>query len=66
MFEWSEEHRMVRDAVRTFVDTEIRPRRDEIEFGDTPPYELLPRVLPDLRVGRDGARPVQEAYRRTT
>ena len=27
MFEWSEELKMVRDAVRTFVDTEIRPHR---------------------------------------
>mgnify|MGYP003472715461 CR=1 FL=1 len=32
MFEWSEEHAMVRDAVRQFVENEIRPRRDELEF----------------------------------
>jgi acyl-CoA dehydrogenase len=41
MFEWSEEHRMVRDAVRQFVDNEIRPQRDELEFGDVPPYDIL-------------------------
>jgi acyl-CoA dehydrogenase len=41
MFEWSEEHRMVRDAVRQFVDNEIRPHRDELEFGDVPPYDIL-------------------------
>ncbi len=41
MFEWSEEHLMVRDAVRRFVDEEVRPRREELEFGDTPPYDLL-------------------------
>jgi alkylation response protein AidB-like acyl-CoA dehydrogenase len=41
MFEWSDEHVMIRDAVRQFVETEIRPRRDELEFGDTPPYDVL-------------------------
>jgi alkylation response protein AidB-like acyl-CoA dehydrogenase len=41
MFEWSEEHRAVRDAVRQFVEREIVPRRDELEHGDLPPYDLL-------------------------
>ena len=31
MFEWPEELQMVRDAVRTFVDNEIRPHREELE-----------------------------------
>src|SRR3954465_3598508 len=41
MFEWSEELQMMRDAVRQFVDNEIRPHREELEFGDLPPYDLL-------------------------
>ncbi len=45
MYEWSEEHLMVRDAVRRFVEEEIRPRRDELEFGDVPPYDLLRKLL---------------------
>jgi len=44
MFEWSEELMMVRDAVRTFVDTEIRPHREELEHGDLPPYDLLRKL----------------------
>ncbi len=32
---------MIRDAVRQFVETEIRPRREELEFGDVPPYDVL-------------------------
>src|SRR5439155_8201906 len=44
MFEWSEELLMVRDAVRTFVDTEIRPKREELEHGDLPPYDLLRKL----------------------
>jgi hypothetical protein len=45
MFEWSEELMMVRDAVRTFVDTEIRPHREELEHGDLPPYDLLRKLF---------------------
>jgi alkylation response protein AidB-like acyl-CoA dehydrogenase len=44
MFEWSEELQMVRDAVRTFVDTEIRPHREDLEHGDLPPYDLLRKL----------------------
>src|SRR3954464_1640312 len=44
MFEWSEELLMGRDAVRTFVDTEIRPHREELEHGDLPPYDLLRKL----------------------
>jgi acyl-CoA dehydrogenase len=45
MFEWNEEHAMVRDAVRQFVDNEIRPRREELEFGDVPPYDILRKMF---------------------
>jgi len=36
--------RMVRDAVRQFVDSEIRPHREELEHGDLPPYDLLRKM----------------------
>jgi alkylation response protein AidB-like acyl-CoA dehydrogenase len=45
MFEWSDEHAMVRDAVRQFVDNEIRPHREELEFGDVPPYDILRKLF---------------------
>ncbi len=45
MFKWSDEHEMVRNAVRQFVDAEIRPHRDELEFGDLPPYDLLRKLF---------------------
>ena len=44
MHEWSEEMRMVRDAVRQFVDAEIRPNREALEHGDLPPYDLLRKM----------------------
>jgi acyl-CoA dehydrogenase len=45
MFEWSEEHAMVRDAVRQFVDNEIRPQREELEFGGSAPYDVLRKMF---------------------
>jgi alkylation response protein AidB-like acyl-CoA dehydrogenase len=44
MFEWSEEQEMVRQAVRQFVEKEIKPNLDELEHGDTPPYETLRKL----------------------
>lgn len=44
MYEWSEEHRMIRDAVRDFVEKEVRPQREELEFGDTPPYDVIRKL----------------------
>jgi alkylation response protein AidB-like acyl-CoA dehydrogenase len=45
MYEWSDDQLMIRDAVRQFVEAEIRPRREELEFGDTPPYDLLRQLF---------------------
>jgi alkylation response protein AidB-like acyl-CoA dehydrogenase len=45
MFEWSEEQLMIRDAVRQFVEAEIAPRREELEHGDTPPYDILRKLF---------------------
>ena len=45
MYEWSEEQRMIRDAVRQFVDAEIVPHRDELEHGDLPPYDILRKLF---------------------
>ncbi len=40
-FAWSEEALAVRAAVRDFVEKEVRPLRDDLEFGDLPPYDLI-------------------------
>jgi alkylation response protein AidB-like acyl-CoA dehydrogenase len=45
MFQWSEEHQMIRDAVKRFVDDEIRPHVEELEHGDLPPYDILRKLF---------------------
>src|SRR3954469_15881126 len=45
MYEWSDEHQMLRQAVRQFVEKEIVPLKDDLEFGDLPPYDVLRRMF---------------------
>jgi alkylation response protein AidB-like acyl-CoA dehydrogenase len=45
MFEWSDEQRMVRDAVRQFVEREIKPNLEALEHGDLPPYDILRKLF---------------------
>src|ERR1700689_795719 len=44
MFEWSGGERGSRDAVRRFVDEEVKPNVEELEHGDTPPYEVIRKL----------------------
>ena len=48
MFQWTDEQEMVRGAVRQFIDKEIRPRIEEFEHGDTPPYDVLRKLFKDF------------------
>ncbi len=45
MIEWSEQHCMLRDAVRRFVEAEIAPNVESLEHGDTPPYDVLRKMI---------------------
>jgi len=45
MFEWNDEQRMIRDAMKRFVVEEIRPNLEALEHGDTPPYDTLRKLF---------------------
>ncbi|MCW2556109.1 MAG: acyl-CoA dehydrogenase [Mycobacterium sp.] len=45
MLEWSEVDLAVRDAVRQFVDKEIRPHLDDLESGDMAPYPIIRKLF---------------------
>ena len=45
MIEWSEQHKAVQQMVRRFVQAEIKPKLEELEHGDTPPYDVLRKLL---------------------
>jgi alkylation response protein AidB-like acyl-CoA dehydrogenase len=44
MIEWSEQHEMIRDAVRRFIEEEIVPHHMELEHGELPPYDILRKL----------------------
>ena len=45
MLEWSDVDLAVRDAVREFVDKEIRPHVDALESGDMEPYPIIRKLF---------------------
>lgn len=66
MFEWSEEQLMVRDAVRRFVEAEVVPNIEALEFGDMPPYEIIRKLYATFGMDQlrgTGSRPSSSASR---
>jgi alkylation response protein AidB-like acyl-CoA dehydrogenase len=45
MLEWSDVDLAVRDAVRAFVDKELRPHVDELESGELAPYPIIRKLF---------------------
>ncbi|WP_135455371.1 acyl-CoA dehydrogenase family protein [Mycobacterium sp. DL99] len=45
MLDWSDVDIAVRDAVREFVNKEIRPHLDELESGDMEPYPIVRKLF---------------------
>lgn len=45
MIEWSDTDLMIRDAVRQFIDKEIRPHLDELETGALSPYPIARKLF---------------------
>lgn len=45
MIEWSEQSRMIRNMVRGFVEKEIVPQIDAIEYDGVPPYDILRKMI---------------------
>ena len=41
MIEWSESQQMIQKMVRDFVEKEIVPNLDDIEYNGVPPYDIL-------------------------
>ena len=45
MIEWSESDLLVRDAVRGFIDKELRPNVDALESGEMTPYPIIRKLF---------------------
>jgi acyl-CoA dehydrogenase len=45
MLDWTDEQKMMRDALREFALKEVAPLVDELEHGDLPPYDTLRKLF---------------------
>jgi alkylation response protein AidB-like acyl-CoA dehydrogenase len=45
MIEWSEQHLMIRDMMRRFIDEEIKPKWHDLEHGELPPYDIMRKLM---------------------
>ncbi|NGP06302.1 acyl-CoA dehydrogenase [Rhodococcus sp. 14C212] len=57
MYEWSDTDLMFRDALRGFIDKEIRPHVDRLESGELPPYDIIRKLFAAFGIdelARDG------------
>ncbi len=48
MFEWSDTDLIIRDAVREFIDKEIRPQLDALETGELSPYPIVRKLFSEF------------------
>ncbi len=44
MIEWGEQHLLIQDMVRKFVEAEVVPNLEQLEHGDLPPYETMRKL----------------------
>ncbi|MEU7634014.1 acyl-CoA dehydrogenase family protein [Nocardia sp. NPDC049220] len=64
MFEWSETDVLVRDAVRAFIDKEIRPNLDALDSGAQPPYPIIRKLFSQFGIDAMGGEAVDKMLAR--
>ena len=64
MFEWSETDQMIREAVRGFIDKEIRPNLDALESGEMPPYPIIRKLFAEFGIDTMAAEGVEKMLAR--
>ena len=45
MIGWTEQQQMIRTMIRDFVEKEIVPHIDDLEYGGMPPYDILRKLF---------------------
>ncbi|MBF6327382.1 acyl-CoA dehydrogenase family protein [Nocardia transvalensis] len=60
MFEWSETDELIRGAVRSFIDKEVRPNLDALESGELAPYPVIRKLFAEFGIDALGAEAVDK------
>lgn len=61
---WSETDLMIRDAVRQFVDKEVRPHVDALEEGTMEPYPIIRKMLSSFGMDVMAKESLEKAFAR--
>ncbi|MFE3222682.1 acyl-CoA dehydrogenase family protein [Nocardia sp. NPDC059228] len=58
MFEWSETDELIRGAVRSFIDKEVRPHLDALDSGEMLPYPIIRKLFAEFGIDALGSETV--------
>ncbi|MEV0763105.1 acyl-CoA dehydrogenase family protein [Nocardia sp. NPDC050435] len=64
MFEWSETDVMIRDAVRAFIDKEVRPHLGALDSGEMSPYPVIRKLFSEFGIDAMGGEAVDKLLAR--
>ncbi|MFJ4650079.1 acyl-CoA dehydrogenase family protein [Nocardia sp. NPDC088792] len=64
MYQWSDEDLMFRDAVRGFIDKEIKPHVDQLESGALPPFGIIRKLYATFGLDEMAREGVEKAIAR--
>ncbi|MCU1647926.1 MAG: Acyl-CoA dehydrogenase, short-chain specific [Nocardia sp.] len=64
MFEWSETDEMIRDAVRSFIDKEIRPNLEALDSGEMLPYPIIRNLFSQFGIDALGGEAISKMLAR--
>ncbi len=64
MIEWSDSDVAVRDAVRGWIDKELRPHLDELETGQLAPYDIIRKLFADFGMAEMAREAIEKSLAR--
>ncbi|MFD4470368.1 acyl-CoA dehydrogenase family protein [Rhodococcus sp. NPDC058505] len=62
MYEWSDTDLMFRDALRGFIDKEIKPHVDRLESGELPPFDIIRKMYATFGMDEMATEALEKAF----
>ncbi len=62
MYEWSDTDLMFRDALRGFIDKEIKPHVDKLESGELPPFDIIRKMYSTFGMDEMATEALEKAF----
>ncbi|MFE3753112.1 acyl-CoA dehydrogenase family protein [Nocardia tengchongensis] len=64
MYQWSDEDLMFRDALRGFIDKEIKPNVEQLESGALPPFDIIRKLYATFGLDELAKEGLEKAFAR--